>query len=292
MPSSIPSLSELSRIFFDTEACEDYLIFHGVYWTERSCPECGASMNLAAKTLTFRCGVHSCRKSLSMKANSFFFGQRMPVSQIMLLGYLWLNNAEVVSMATMAGCSRDAAVAYCKLFRQLVAEAVDVESTVIGGEGIEVEIDETKLGKRKYHRGHRVEGIWVVGGVERTLERKIFIVPVENRNSETLQAIINTHVNPGSTIITDLWKGYNSISEYNEYEHLTVNHSKNFKDPVTGAHSNTIEGTWNGLKMRIKPRSRTKNNIENRLWEFIWRRQNKDKLWDAFIDALKTVYYE
>ena len=29
----------------------------------------------------------------------------------------------------------------------------------IGGEGIVVEIDETKMGKRKYNRGHMVEGL-------------------------------------------------------------------------------------------------------------------------------------
>ena len=28
------------------------------------------------------------------------------------------------------------------------------------------------------------------------------------------------------------------------FEHLTVNHSKHFKDPITGTHSNTIEGRY------------------------------------------------
>jgi len=39
---------------------------------------------------------------------------------------------------------------------------------MIGGEGIVVEIDESKFGKRKYSRGHKVDGVWVLEIVERT----------------------------------------------------------------------------------------------------------------------------
>jgi hypothetical protein len=60
--------------------------------------------------------------------------------------------------------------------RGLVAwdiENLDLADAPIEGEGIIVEIDESKFGKRKYIRGHRVEGIWVVGGVEITPERSL-----------------------------------------------------------------------------------------------------------------------
>jgi hypothetical protein len=33
-------------------------------------------------------------------------------------------------------------------------------------------MNKTKLVKRKYHHGHRVEGVWVVAGVEKTAEKK------------------------------------------------------------------------------------------------------------------------
>ena len=32
--------------------------------------------------------------------------------------------------------------------------------------------------------------------------------------------------------------------EHNDYKHLKVNHSVNFKDPETGAHTNQIEGIF------------------------------------------------
>ena len=38
---------------------------------------------------------------------------------------------------------------------------------------------------------------------------------------------------------------------------LIVNHPLHYKDPVTGVHTNGIEGTWNGIKLAIVPRGRT-----------------------------------
>jgi len=50
--------------------------------------------------------------------------------------------------------------------------------TIIGGEGKTVEIDEAKIGHRKYNRGRLLKGQWVFGGIER--ERwQIFLVAVK-----------------------------------------------------------------------------------------------------------------
>ena len=56
----------------------------------------------------------------------------------------------------------------------------------IGGPGVEVEIDETNVGRRKYHRGKRVEGKWIFGGCEKENSRKCFVVPVDVRDRGTL----------------------------------------------------------------------------------------------------------
>ena len=93
---------------------------------------------------------------------------------------------------------------------------------------------------------------WFVGGIERGSNR-LFIVPVEKRDAATLLPIIQKHIMSGTTVISDLWKSYFRIDELPEsYRHLTVNHSVNFVDPVTGACTHNIESAWQKFKHRHK----------------------------------------
>ncbi len=173
-----------------------------------------------------------------------------------------------------------------------MATALDTDDTVIGGPGIVVEIDESKFGKRKYHRGHRVEGAWVIGGVERTQERLLFAEVIQRRDANTLMDVLSRHIAAGSIVHTDLWRGYWQMDTFLNMEHRTVNHSRNFVNPVDGTHTNTIEGTWGALKFKIAPRNRTQEDIEGHLVEFIWRRKHDEDLWGGLIAALRSVYYE
>ena len=166
------------------------------------------------------------------------------------------------------------------------------QDTKIGGQGIVVEIDETKLGKRKYNRGHHVEGVWVLVGIERTPEGRFFLTPIEKRDQETSLKNIYDHVHEGSIIYTDCWPGYNGLSGCLGFEHSTVNHSQAFKSPINGACTNTAEGLNNGLKMKIMPRNRAKEGIEEHLSEYIWRELYKNNLFDSFISALRDIHYD
>jgi transposase-like protein len=194
-------------------------------------------------------------------------------------------------MMSMPGLSRQTSCDYISAYRELIANSLTSDDTMIGGDGIIVEIDESKFGKRKYHRGHRVEGVWVLGGIERTDAKKVFLVPVESRDSETLLTLIDRHVKPGSIIYTDMWAAYGGVRGLLGMPHFTVNHSKNFKDPLTGVHTNTIEGLWNGVKSRIRPRSRVKSGINMHFMEYIWRKKHSSSLWTSLLLALKTSFY-
>jgi transposase-like protein len=119
-------------------------------------------------------------------------------------------------------------------------------SEKIGGPNRTVEIDESKFGRRKYHRGHPVRGQWVFGGVERESGR-LFLVPVPDRTADTLEAIIRDRIEPGTTVISDCWGAYRNLDQQ-DYTHRTVNHSIGFVDQRTGTHTNTIESTWRHVK--------------------------------------------
>lgn len=209
----------------------------------------------------------------------------------MHLGYLWLNRCAQTQATNESGCSPNTVTTFFSHFRSLAATTLLDEDTRIGGPGVIVQIDETKLGKRKYNRGHRVEGVWILVGVELTEARRVFLRRVQNRTAATLEAIIRDHVAPGSIVQTDMWRGYLGLEANLGLVHQTVNHSICFADPVTGVNTNTVEGTNNALKIQIRPRNRTAQ-VDEHLSEFIWRRKHSDRLWDAFIDALKDIHYD
>jgi transposase-like protein len=249
-------------------------------------------MTMVSERKAYRCYRKSCLAECSIRKYTFFYGSHLHCSQILYLGYLWLTGASHKVAQANTGHSKPIITRFFQHFRNLVAATLEEEDTVIGGEGVEVEIDESKLAKRKYNRGHRINGAWVIGGVEKTELRRVFLVEIQRRDAETLLEIVAKHVQPGSIVLTDLWKGYSQITPVLGMKHKTVNHSKFFKDPITGTCTNRIEATWNALKMKIKPRNRTKSGIDNHLMEFIWRRKNAASLWVSFINALKDIHYE
>ena len=70
---------------------------------------------------------------------------------------------------------------------------------------------------------------------------------VPDRSTATLLPIIQTFVLPGTTIYSDEWASYN-ILNHTGFIHQTVNHSENFVDPLSGVHTQKIEGSWGGVK--------------------------------------------
>lgn len=155
---------------------------------------------------------------------------------------------------------------YFKLFRELIfalVEDIKNEVGLLGGDGSIIEVDECLIGNRMYHRGRFKVSQWIIGIIERSTDN-IRLEAVASRDKDTLLSILKKYVKPESTIITDCWKGYTCLDKYFK-RHQTVNHSKNFKDPITGAYTQTIESQWRLLKKKVSIQHRNYNKRDENL---------------------------
>jgi transposase-like protein len=137
--------------------------------------------------------------------------------------------------------------------------------------------------------------VWVFGIYERpfrdTDRRRCLFIPVPKRDAFTLLNIIYKHIEAGSVIVSDCWKAYNEIKSLDKnFEHLTVNHSLNFVDPETQAHTNGVESIWNSAKIQFKTmRGVSRKYLNAYLTEFMWRKNTTSARYDAteaIIDAI------
>ena len=94
-----------------------------------------------------------------------------------------------------------------------------------------------------------------------------------NRTRETLVTrLVQEFIQPGTVILSDKFSPYFNLNDIG-YTHLMVNHSENFVDPYTGAHTNTIEGVWNAVKKKLKRMCGTfKHQLPTYLDEINWQR--------------------
>ena len=286
---TLPKMHEILGILFSEDECIEFLIREEIVETLSICSACGGAVSRYSKR--WECTRYSCKKVVSIFKNTFFAGSRIKCNEIMHMGYLWLTGCSAKTIAMHTGHSEHTISDYLGFFRQLTCNMIEDDEVVIGGQNIVVQVDETKMGKIKYHRGHRVEGAWVIVGVEKTESRRVFAEVVEDRSEGTIVEVLSRHICEGSILWTDKWKGYHNLSRIFNIQHETVNHSLTFKDPVTGVNTNTVEGTNFALKRAVPPRNRTRKTLPSFLSEFVWRRKCTDTLWESFIGALKETLY-
>lgn len=111
------------------------------------------------------------------------------------------------------------------------------------------------------------------------------MVPVDDRSERTLVALAQSWIVPGTTIISDCWKGYINLEHYG-YIHKTVNHSQEFVN-IEGDHTNKIEGHWRQLKANLPTHGRKKDHYASYFAEFMWKYKHKDD--DYFLAFLRDV---
>ena len=170
----------------------------------------------------------------------------------------------------------------------------------LGGFGVIVEMDESFFpGNPKYNRGRRLgehaykdDEKWVFGLAQRgSLDAIILQVP-SKRSRKDLIPIIDKNCLDGTVFCSDGWKAYHKLKEHLELEdcdNFAVNHSKNFVDPESGAHTQTIEGLWRHCKNFLPAFGMKPKDLSTYLGTFLWHRFCKQRKLDMFIKFLKCA---
>lgn len=291
------------QLLADENKVVQFLVNHGVLSCHILCPNCSNRISVSWAKYMFRCQKSvrcskrkstKCATKLSAFRGTFFERSQLSLTEICILVNIFLsdNRAKISYAVSELQCSQTTVVDWFSFCREVVADYVVQQSQPLGGPGKVVEIDEAKLGKRKYNRGRLLTGQWVIGGIERGQDQtKVFLQSVPDRTSETLIGVIKRFVLPGTTIMTDCWKGYDQLRN-EDFQHFTVNHSLNFVDPTTGAHTQNIERLWVEVRKRVPKGGFRAEYLDEYLFDTLFRKMERDykRRRHIFWQAVATLY--
>lgn len=277
----------------------DLCVRHRLILESKECETCGKPATLDFSKKLWRCQKINrrnrkkvkCSFSQSVFKNTFFEKVHLDIETILIFVNAYIRPCFSYSfIREELGLSSHSVCDWASFCREVLVDWCVRREGTIGGQGKIVEIDESKFGKRKYSVGRIIEGQWVFGGVCRET-RSCFMVPVDKRDSETLLRVIKDKIEPGTTIISDCWKAYNCLSQ-SGYEHMTVNHSMNFVDPDTQAHTNTVERLWREVKSKVPLFGRRRKHFAGYLARsmFMMAYKNGNKRFHAFLEAAAALY--
>lgn len=208
----------------------------------------------------FQCG--DCRAHFSPTSGSVFSKSHLTISQWIIAIALFKIGVNALGLQWAIGCHYRTARRVLHLIRAAVAK--DPLLQKLSGE---IEVDEAYYGGRqKGQRGRSARGKTIVLGFkERPRQEgdhpKAKTVVIPNVSESAILETIERHVDKGSTVYSDGFRGYNSLGA-NGYQHLPFDHSAKFIETDV-IHTQGIESYWGVTKPLTKARYRklTKENM-------------------------------
>jgi hypothetical protein len=238
----------------------------------------------------WRC--NSCKRKASIRQNSFWQDQSLSLKVYISLLYLFATN--IPASIALAMLSPDISIntihQWYSFFRDIISRYL-IDHPVHFNDEI-VEIDESKWGKkRKYQRGNPGPNHpWIFGMLGR-LSQKVALFIVNRRRAVDLVPRIQAYAHPNCTIHSDDWRAYRRLGQHFQSHNIVV-HDQHFVDPVTGAHTNGIEGFWAHAKNPFKNMHGVyQHRLPSHLDERMFRWNNKDQdIFELLMHIISTYY--
>lgn len=244
------TLQEAIRRFGSFDNCRAFMV--ALRWPDGriTCPRCGAEkLTYLEKAHVWKCYAKHEKPTFTLKTGTIFEGSPIPLEKWLPAVWLIVNCKNGISSYELhraLGVTQK--TAWFMLHR--IRLAMQTGSFLkIGGQGKEIEADETFIGgkARNMHVDKRERRITGTGGKDKTavlgiLERggNVRVKVVPNRKKKPLQSEVKAHVAAGSALYTDALKSYDGLSQ--QYAHKVIDHAERY---VNGrVHTNGLENFW------------------------------------------------
>jgi transposase-like protein len=255
------TLQQAIQFFSDFDHCREFMI--AVRWPDSKvrCPYCNAEkVTYLEKARLYRCYGDHAKQKFSLKVGTVFEDSPIPLEKWLPAVWMLVNCRNGVSSYEI---HRALGVTQKSAWFMLHRIRLAVQSgsfNKIGGEGNEVEVDETFIGGklRNMHKEQQIRyrkitesakfggptgKAIVVGMLDRTA-RQIRAKVVPDVSRLTLQNAVLKNVTHGSSVYTDQAPAYQRLNQ--KYLHEIVNHAETY---VRGrVHTNGLENFWSLLK--------------------------------------------
>lgn len=276
-----------------------WLVKHGVVPGSTECPVCHVPCKFYMKDFSFRCWRRrrvrrmvyvTCKFTRRARIGTWFGNSRLTVRKISDFTAMWVSSCypKFDRLLSNFSFSKRTVVDWSSFCRGVCIEWAINNSQQLGGTGVIVELEEAKFGKRKYNRGRKIVGNWVLGGIQRG-SKKCFLKPIADRTRETFFRVIKEKILPGTTIISDCFSSYDTLSSEG-FQHFIVNYNMNFVDAKDcSPDTKNRERLWRDVRGAIPRNGRKSKHFAGYLAEYMFRRayRSKEILHHFFVEAGK-----
>ena len=276
--------------FIDADKARSWL--ENELWADgRPCPHCGvvdASTKIGGTTA--RPGLYmcnACRKQFTVTVGTLYERSKIPLNKWLAATHLMMASKKGISalqIGRMLGLSKKTAWFLCHRIRESLRET---EPSLLGGEGMTVEADETYVGGKEKNKHRSQRDAKHIGGVGK--EMVFSLVERQGRvrshhlasiNAINLRPLLEEQLADASKtdFMTDGEGQYRIIGPMFK-SHQVVNHG--IGEYVRGdAHTNTIEGYFSILKRGIVGTYHhvSGEHLKRYLAEFDFRYNNREAL--------------
>ena len=167
----------------DNKRCVEIFRNHGVLVSEVKCPECNAMCVYSEARKQWRCyskvqkqakkAKEICNYTVSDRKGTFLQRSHLDEWKVLMFVHMFLDKSfSLVRAARHLEISIRTAVDFNVFCCEVTLKYLENQEA-IGGQDIEVEIDETVVARRKFEKGRIVRTVWVFGGIERNGKKNL-----------------------------------------------------------------------------------------------------------------------